>query len=127
MWEVASARGRRADQGGLPQGAEFGGGVGRDGPRGLWGKLQERWPEGLQGRVNLRDLKRVGWGGGLGVDLGEGWEAKEGWGLSHSGAYTQGKLLQRAVHGPRFLPRIPIRQQATPHPLVTTDLINAGF
>ena len=48
------------------------------------------------------------------MDLEEGWEVKEGWELRHSGAYTQGELLQRAVHGPGFLPRIPrLTHQAT--------------
>lgn len=51
------------------------------GPGGIWGKLQERWPEGLQGRVNLRDWRRVGvsWGPGDGPGGGVGGE--EGWGL----------------------------------------------
>ena len=44
------------------------------------GKLQERWPKGLQGTVNLREWKRVGVGWGKEREVGEGWEREKGLG-----------------------------------------------
>lgn len=69
-----------AGQGGLLQGAEFGSGVGRDGPRWYLGETPGEMAQGTPGQGELERLEEsgVGWGVGDGPRGGVGGEGGMG-------------------------------------------------